>query len=69
MEAHHDSRRNKRNRRGQDIAMISVNPNYTGEESGLWVTEQHWAPVQIKNLRRKVHREKKKPASFLLQMV
>lgn len=30
--------------RGNNITMISVTPNYIGDESGLWVTEQHWAP-------------------------
>lgn len=24
--------------------MISVTPNYSGDERGLWVTEQRWAP-------------------------
>lgn len=43
--------KNKRNR-ANDIAMISVTPNYNGDESGLWVREQPWAPrmkaVQIR---------------------
>lgn len=43
--------KNKRNR-ANDIAMISVTPNYNGDESRLWVREQPWAPrmkaVQIR---------------------
>lgn len=36
--------RTKRNVGGNYITMISVTPNYTGDESGLWATEQHQGP-------------------------
>lgn len=37
-------REEQKKQRGHDITMISVTPNYIADESGLWVTEQHWAP-------------------------